>query len=142
MDTRLEHANLVVRDVDATLRFLQTALPDFGVRHDSGGGSSDRWVHVGNDHAYVALMQSSVEPAEAWTPYVGRPGVNHLGFVVGDAGALRARMRGAGYTESGVPNAHPWRKRVYFLDPDGNDWEFVEYGSDDPALRNNYALRG
>ena len=142
MDTRLEHANLVVRDVDATLRFLQTALPDFAVRHDSGGRPADRWVHVGNDHAYVALMQSRAEPAEAWTPYEGRPGVNHLAFVVDDADALRARMRAAGFRDSTLPNAHPWRKRVYFLDPDGNDWEFVEYLSDTPALRNDYRLRG
>lgn len=30
--------------------------------------------------------------------------------------------------------------RVYFYDPEGNDWEFVQYFSDDPAERNNYEL--
>jgi catechol 2,3-dioxygenase-like lactoylglutathione lyase family enzyme len=142
MHTRLEHANLVVRDIDATIRFLQTALPDFVVRHDAAGDRGQRWVHLGNDHAYVALTQSRVEPAEAWRPYEGRPGVDHLAFVVADAEALRARMRAAGFRDSTLANAHRWRKRVYFLDPDGNDWEFVEYLSDDPALRNDYTAAG
>jgi hypothetical protein len=29
---------------------------------------------------------------------------------------------------------------VYFYDADGNDWEFVQYTSDDPAERNDYEL--
>jgi hypothetical protein len=39
-----------------------------------------------------------------------------------------------------VPNHHPHRQRVYFLDPEGNDWEFVQYFSADPAERNDYEL--
>ena len=42
--------------------------------------------------------------------------------------------------DSTVPNAHPHRKRVYFNDREGNDWEFVQYLSDDPADRNDYTL--
>jgi catechol 2,3-dioxygenase-like lactoylglutathione lyase family enzyme len=140
MTTRLEHANIVVRDIDAAIRFLQTALPDFAVRYDTTPDDGLRWVHLGNADAYIALTQSQVEPAEAWAPYEGKPGVNHLAFVVEDAEALRARMRAAGYRDATIPNAHPWRKRVYFRDPDGNDWEFVEYLSDDPARRNDYTL--
>ena len=147
MQTRLEHANLVVRDIDATIRFVQTALPDFAIRHDAGGDPARRWVHLGNDEAYLALSQSQAElsqaePAQAWVPYDGKPGVNHLAFVVDDADALRQRMLAAGYRDSTVPNAHPWRKRVYFHDPDGNDWEFVQYLSDDPWRRHDYALPG
>jgi len=140
MTTRLEHANIVVRDIDAAIRVLQTALPDFAVRHDTTPDDGLRWVHLVNADAYIALTQSQVEPAEAWAPYEGKPGVNHLAFVVEDAEALRARMRAAGYRDATIPNAHPWRKRVYFRDPDGNDWEFIEYLSDDPARRNDYLL--
>jgi hypothetical protein len=39
-----------------------------------------------------------------------------------------------------VPNAHPFRRRVYFEDPEGNDWEFVQYFSADPRERNDYQL--
>lgn len=66
------------------------------------------------------------------------PGVNHLGFEVDDVEALRERMLAARYHESTVPNAHPHRRRIYFYDPDGNDWEFVQYLSDDPAEQHDY----
>ncbi len=137
MTTKLEHANMAVRDIDGMIRFLQTALPDFGIR----GGSDnpkDRWVHVGNDDSYIALNQA--KSGKGWKPYTGKAGVNHLGLEVDDAEALRARLIAGGYRESTVPNAHPHRIRVYFYDPEGNDWEFVQYLSDDPAERNDYEL--
>ena len=65
--------------------------------------------------------------------------MNHLGYEVDDADALRERMLAAGYQESTPPNDHPARKRVYFYDPDGNDWEFVEYLTDDLAQRHDYS---
>ena len=138
--TRLEHANLLVRDVDEMIRFLHTAFPDFRVRGE-GTFLGNRWVHVGTDDIYIALNQASKEPAERWAPYAGKPGLNHLGFEVDDAEALRTRMRAAGYRDSTVPNAHPQRTRVYFHDAEGNDWEFVQYRSDDAAKRNDYALQ-
>jgi catechol 2,3-dioxygenase-like lactoylglutathione lyase family enzyme len=73
-------------------------------------------------------------------PYSGEPGVNHLAYEVDDVESLRARLKAAGYRDSTVPNTHPHRKRVYFYDPDGNDWEFVQYFSQDPAERNDYEL--
>jgi len=97
-------------------------------------------VHVGTDGVYVALHQATKQPAEPWVPYAGKPGTNHLGFEVDDADSLRARMLAAGYEDSSVRNVHPYRKRVYFHDREGNDWEFVQYLSDDPAQRNDYAI--
>jgi catechol 2,3-dioxygenase-like lactoylglutathione lyase family enzyme len=140
MTIRLEHANLVVRDLDETLRFLRAALPEYRIRFE-GRADGRRWVHFGDDSGYLALAESSREPAEPWVPYTGRPGLNHLGFEVDDADAVRERLRGAGYEDSTYPNAHPHRKRVYFHDREGNDWEFVEYLTDDPAKRNDYELR-
>lgn len=140
MTVRLEHANLLVRDVDATIRFLQTAFPEFRIRFDHRDPRGSRWVHIGTDDTYLALTQSTVEPDQRWTPYAGVPGVNHLAYEVDDVEALRARLKSAGYRDSTVSNAHPHRKRVYFYDPDGNDWEFVQYLSQDPAERNDYKL--
>lgn len=139
MTLRIEHANMIVRDIDATVRFLQTAFPEFGIRRE-GISQGRRWLHIGTADTYIALNEATAEPAEAWEPYAGKPGVNHLGYEVDDADALRARLRAAGYEDSTVPNNHPHRKRVYFLDPDGNDWEFVQYLSTDPAERNDYDL--
>lgn len=142
MVARLEHANLSVRDVEAMIRFLQTAFPDFRVRREGTKPDGTRWAHVGTDETYIALSQAGREPERRWEPHAGWPGVNHLGFEVGDAEGVRARLRAAGYRDSTVPNAHPYRKRVYFFDSEGNDWEFVQYFSQDPAERNDYELPG
>jgi catechol 2,3-dioxygenase-like lactoylglutathione lyase family enzyme len=140
MALRLDHANLAVRDVDETIRFLQTALPEFRVRAEGTAWKGERWVHLGTDEVYVALHQARKASSETWVPYDGKPGTNHLGFEVDDADALRARLSAAGYRDSSVYTAHPYRKRVYFHDREGNDWEFVQYLSADPAKRNDYAL--
>lgn len=140
MPVRLEHANLLVRDIEATIRFLQAAFPEFQIRFDGSDPNGRRWVHVGTDETYVALTQSTLEPKERWTPYSGIPGVNHLAYEVDDINALRDRLKVAGYEDSTVPNSHPYRKRLYFHDPDGNDWEFIQYLSNDPAKRHNYTL--
>jgi catechol 2,3-dioxygenase-like lactoylglutathione lyase family enzyme len=142
MSIRIEHANLTVRDVDAMSRFLQTAFPEFRVRAEGSTPRGTRWLHVGTEDTYIALTQALHEPAEPWLPYSEFPGTNHLGYEVDDVEALRQRMLAAGYEESTVPNAHPHRRRVYFHDPEGGDWEFVQYFSVDPALRNDYRLAG
>lgn len=140
MSTRLDHANLTVRDVDETVRFLTTAFPDFRIRAEGKSWRGTRWVHVGNDDTYIAVYQSLADPAERWVPYAGKPGTNHLGFEVEDAEKLRERMRAAGYEDTTVPNLHPYRRRVYFHDREGNDWEFVQYLSADPRERNDYSI--
>jgi len=140
MTVRLDHANLIVRDLDRMTRFLQTAFPDFRVR---GGGTSldgARWVHVGTENTYIALSEATKDAREPWHPYAGKPGLNHLGFEVDDAEAVRERLAAAGYQDSTVPNAHPARRRVYFYDDEGNDWEFVQYLTDDPKERHDYTL--
>ncbi len=66
--------------------------------------------------------------------------MNHLAYEVDDVDAIRKRLLDAGYRESTVPNKHPYRKRIYFYDPEGNDWEFIQYYSDDPQKRNGYEI--
>ncbi len=140
MSIRLDHANLAVRDVDEMIRFLQTAFPEFRIRGEGKAEHGLRWVHGGTDETYIALNEAAEEPAESWAPYGGKPGLNHLGYEVDDSEGVRARLVAAGYRDSTVPNDHPHRKRVYFYDAEGNDWEFVEYLSDDPAERNGYDI--
>ena len=140
MTIQLEHANLSVPDVEEALRFVRTAFPDFRLRWDGHTLQGWRAVHVGNDETYLALTEAPKAAAEEWVPYGGKPGLNHLGFVVDDAEGVRERLAAAGYHDSTFPNAHPHRTRVYFHDAFGNDWEFVEYHTDDPALRNDYEL--
>ncbi len=141
MATRMEHANISVQDIDAMIRFIQTALPDFVVR-GGGDGDNKRWVHIGNASSYLALTQANRSLVEDWVPYSGQPGVNHLGFEVDDAEALRQRLDAAGYRDSTYKSNHPHRRRVYFYDPEGRDWEFIQYFSDKDDERNDYALPG
>ena len=124
MKVRLEHANLSVRDVEALIRFLMTAFPEFRIRGEGTNRNVIRWVHVGTDDTYIVLNQAKAESARQWIPHSGEPGVNHLAYEVDDVESLRLRLKAAGYRDSTVPNAHPHRKRVYFYDPDGNDWVF------------------
>ena len=44
MAVRLEHANLCVRDMEAMIRFLQTAFPEFRQRGDGMGSDGRGWV--------------------------------------------------------------------------------------------------
>jgi catechol-2,3-dioxygenase len=140
MSTKLEHANLCVVDIDGMIKFLQTALSDFIIRHDETDSDGDRWVHIGNDTTYIALNNSTQKDSSDWTPYSGKPGVNHLGYMVDNAGQVRSRLLAADYIESTVENNHPFRKRLYFYDPEGRDWEFVEYLSEKLEERNDYTL--
>ena len=140
MNAQLEHANLCVSDIDEMIKFLQIALPDFIIRHDETDNDGDRWVHIGNDKTYIALNNSIQKDSSDWAPYSGKPGVNHLGYMVDSVEQVRSRLRAGGYIESTVENNHPFRKRLYFYDPEGRDWEFVEYLSENLKERNDYTL--
>ena len=139
MTIRMEHANLHVRHFDAAVRFLQAAFPDFRIRSESERDGL-RWMHIGTDDTYIALNETISQAPVGSKPYDGQPGVNHLGYEVDDVDALQKRLAEAGFQDSTYPNNHPHRKRVYFYDADGNDWEFVEYFSNDMTLRNDYEL--
>lgn len=140
MKCRLEHANICVLEVEPVIHFLKTAFPEFQVRGEGTSRDGTRWVHVGNSDTYIALGQARTRSERQWMPYSGEAGVNHLAYEVDDVESLSVRLKAAGYRESTPPNAHPYRKRVYFYDSEGNDWEFVQYFSQDPAERNDYAL--
>ena len=139
MTFRMEHANVSVRHIDESVRFLMAAFPEFEVRRE-GLKNGHRWMHIGTDDTYIALNETTQSRDENQEPYNGKPGVNHLGYEVDDVEALRDRLTAAGFKDSTYPNSHPHRKRVYFYDADGNDWEFVQYFTNDVALRNDYEL--
>lgn len=136
MTPYVEHANMTVRDLDEAIRFLTTALPEFSVRH-RGKSDDCEWAHVGTDETYIAISEDP-EAGHTHEAY-DELGVNHIGFVVENADAVAKALRQAGYEEGIQIDPHPGRKRIYFYDRDGNEWEFVEYLTDVAALRNDYA---
>jgi hypothetical protein len=60
--------------------------------------------------------------------------------MVDNAEQVRSRLLATDYIESTIENNHPFRKRVYFYDHEGRDWEFVEYLSENLEERNDYTL--
>jgi len=139
MACQLEHANITVQDIDATRRFLTTAFPEFRVRGEGKSGSGLKWLHVGADSTYICLNQAEPGDGGRWANPGSAVGLNHLGYAVDDAEAIKERLLQAGYKEGFVAESHPYRKRVYVIDSDGIEWEFVQYLSDDPAERNDYS---
>ena len=142
MNAYLEHANMHVADVDAMLDFITTAFPEFRVRHDSGHEDPERWVHVGDEHTYLAIYRADKPRQARQHLYSGEVQLNHLGFVAEDVEALRQRLLARGFEETTIPNHHPARKRIYFQDREGNEWEFVEYLSAKVGERNDYSGLG
>jgi catechol 2,3-dioxygenase-like lactoylglutathione lyase family enzyme len=138
MTSRLEHANITVTDVDRAVDFLITALPEFRVRGEGVGPDGRRWLHVGSDSDYIALNEAG--PGDGPESITHWQGVNHLGFVVDDAEAVKRRLMAKGYREGFVAESHPHRLRIYLLDGDGNEWEFVQYLSDVVAEQNHYSI--
>ena len=133
---KLEHANLSVADVEGMERFLLAAFPDFRRRGEGLDGQGRPWRHVGNDDFYVALQK--VPENAGITPYGNDTGLNHLGWEVDDVATLEERMQAAGFEPNMRADEHPARRRRYYYDPDGNDWEFVQYLTGNVDERNDY----
>lgn len=137
--TQLEHANITVPDIDAAVRFIQLIAPDHKVRQDAVSETGYRWVHVGNDHSYIALQ--AAHPGVTASPprdtYVNF-GVNHLCFKIDDARATERRLLDAGYRQNGPLIEDSHRLRLYFYDDMGLEWEMVEYLSDKPDEMHQY----
>lgn len=143
MKARVEHINVTVGDIEASLAFLQAALPSFRVRGRGRASQSNGdvvlWLHFGDDDSYVALNQ--VIPADSSKDLdLSNRGFEHLGFAIDSVADLRARMAEAGYGEGVAYNSHPHRLRHYYTDPNGIEWEFVEYLAEAVEKRNDYQL--
>jgi len=137
---RLEHVNITVRDVDRSTRFLLAALPSWRVR---GEGSMDwfgkpiAWRHVGDDDFYIALQGGGEGHVTNWQSHLLGP--KHVGLLVPSVDEAVARLAEAGYELDHWGGTTPSRRSVYVVDPDSVQFEFVEYLSADPAVRNAYA---
>ncbi|NVK63937.1 MAG: VOC family protein [Flavobacteriales bacterium] len=131
----LEHANMTVNNLDQSIHFFQSAFPDFIIR---GGGDSDgrKWIHLGNDTTYIAINEA-VEEIHNEKNY-STSGFNHIGFVVEDLAEISEQLLAAGYKRSYPKQVEEFRIRDYFFDADGNEFEFVQYLSEDIKERNFY----
>lgn len=133
----IEHINLVVNDLPATLRFYQAAFPHWRIREKGTGewnGKPRNWLHFGDDYQYLTFNDNGEgENRELAGQQIG---LAHFAFVTSNLDAVVERLNEAGFQIAKDGSDEPWRRNVYFVDPAGFEVEFVEYLSDLPAQRN------
>ncbi len=142
---RMEHINLRVPSIKKTQAFLAAAFEDFRQRGNGYSETYGYWSHFGNDETYIALLQSAKPGEEDAQPvpdyhYDDQFRLMHIGMEVEDIKALMERLRRQGLEPDLTDDTHPHRRRVYYLDGNNVEWEFIQYLSDKPAERNDYSL--
>jgi len=136
---RLEHINLVVNDIDATLDFIQTAFPDWKVRgrgESSWYGVQRNWLHVGTDDYYITLNDGAEGDNRDLKGI--SVGLAHIGFCVENVDEISSRLQAGGYEIATIGAGHPHRKNIYFIDPGGFEFEFIQYLSEKSHEKNMY----
>jgi catechol 2,3-dioxygenase-like lactoylglutathione lyase family enzyme len=132
----MEHANITVKNLDDSVQFFQTAFPQMQIR-GNGSTAQSKWLHLGSESTYLALNERGATN-EVQGDYEHN-GINHIGFVVEDVEAIANRLLAAGYARNYPKQVQRYRLRDYFLDADGNEYEFVQYLSDKAEERNDYS---
>lgn len=134
---RIEHINMVVKDMPSTLAFYQSAFPHWQIRTQGKGdwyGTARQWLHFGDEYNYLTFNDAGTnQPRDLRSNDMG---IAHLGFEITNLDALQQRMNENGFSPSHAGATHPHRRNVYYIDPNGVEVEFVEYLSDVPAERN------
>ncbi|MDA9558197.1 glyoxalase [Vibrio sp.] len=136
--TRLEHANITVPSIDAATEFLTIANQDWAIRKNAHNGQH-RWAHIGNLECYIALQEPPHDhiPESLRDTYINL-GINHLAMITINIEEVSRRLVEAGYTPNGGIASEANRKRMYFYDSAGFEWEFVEYFTDELEERYIY----
>ena len=133
----LEHVNMVVSDIDASLAFYQAAFPHWRIRDKEQGewsGKHRTWVHFGDDYQYLVFGDNGEGENRDLTGH--QVGLAHIAFVIANLDAMMARLEQAGFSPAKQGAEEPFRRNIYYIDPAGFEVEFVEYLSDLPAERN------
>ncbi|MEQ9299820.1 MAG: hypothetical protein RIF33_14700 [Cyclobacteriaceae bacterium] len=96
------------------------------------------WVHLGDDTTYISINQAVQNDSKTHNNY-DAIGVNHMGFVVEDVAEIANNLLSNGYKRDYPKQEERTRIRDYFVDADGNQYEFVQYLSEAPQERNSYS---
>ncbi|WP_448213718.1 VOC family protein [Colwellia sp. MEBiC06753] len=134
----LEHLNLVVNDIEASLKFYQAAFPHWHIRaqgEQTWYGKPRRWLHFGDDYYYLTFNDDGEGSNRDLTDH--QIGLAHFAFVTENLTALIERMESAGFQIAKPGAEHKYRRNIYYIDPAGFEVEFVEYLSDIPSQRNS-----
>ena len=150
MIERIDHVNLVVRDMQRMIAFYTNVL---GMRVTKQAVISGPWIEAATGlspvEADVAFVEASSGPGieliqyrapTGWRPAdLGRPnvqGLRHIAFRVADLDQLVAALKAAGITmlsavqqvsAAQVDYAQQRKRLVYCHDPEGNLLELCDY---------------
>ena len=119
----IDHVNLSVRDLDASIHFYTRV---FGVEYKEGGeGNGVRWAILGAPNRfYICFFEcrdgNRLDPNGIH--------INHVGFVVDDLDETVRRLHALGYKLmfNDQPLQWPKSRSAYLADPDGIQIEFTE----------------
>ena len=133
----LEHVNLVVTNIERSLNFYRAAFPHWRIRDQGNGdwyGKPRTWVHFGDDYQYLVFSDHGEGENRDLSGH--QVGLAHFGFEINDLDAVISRLAEAGFAIDNDGADEPFRRNIYFIDPDGFEVEFVQYLSDLPEERN------
>lgn len=125
MITRIDHIELIVRDVDEFVRFFE--LIGFEVlRRTQHHGDSAEVKLPGPEQTIFEIHRVAGEE---------NPGVNHIAFQVADVQAAYAHLAGQGLEFDKEPWRVPQTGRMIanFRDPDGWRLQLVDARREDPS---------
>ena len=140
MITGMNHAGLVVKDLEAALEFYHGLLGlQIIARREREGGPIDEVVGYPNTHLVIAnvgfdqhtcielIQYANPEPDDRPTEERAVLGGSHICFDVDDIDATHRALVEGGATELNPPvDIVPGRRACYMQDPDGNWIELLE----------------
>ena len=121
-NARLEHVNFSVTDGERSAKLLEQ-LTGWHRRWEGPSLHNGRSIHLGDDHAYVAI-HTSPRIAGGFAKSVP---MNHVGIAVDDLDAAEAIVVEHGLKPFNHGRYEPGPRSFYFLDWDGIEFEVVSY---------------
>ncbi len=121
----LEHVNLTVSDPQQRAALLSRIF-DWHIRWQGDAMNGGKTVHVGDDQQYLALYTPKKTESGATGSATVPGSFNHVALQVEDLDEIEQRVKAEGLTAFNHGNYEPGR-RFYFYDPDGIEFEVVEY---------------
>ena len=93
----LEHINVTVTDTEEIAGLL-CRLFDWRIRWRGPGIDGGYTIHVGSEHAYLAVYSMNSPQTSRIARHAQIGGLNHVGVVVDDLDAMEKRVIAEGFT--------------------------------------------
>jgi glyoxylase I family protein len=132
----LQHAGLIVRDLDASRRFYGEALGLQEVPRPSSFKFGGAWFRFGTDEVHLILQADTTQVDAPPEPGAGlaRGFATHHSYETDDLDGDIRRMEAHGHlVDAGPLRRGDGVRQVYYRDPDGHIVELFEVTDEDQA---------